>query len=277
MKTCGTCGTQIREDAAFCPRCGTKLTQAPVAPAANGGQQPVAPAANSGQQPVAQNPAPANGGYRAPMPSAPQNPYNQAPAYPNYQPANRPVQYQNYPMPGLNQPQSGKPGLVFALVALGVAVLNIILHFVPMVRIGFDRKFSMFGLLDATDGLLGLFDSDDQAIVQAVKIGGIFAVVLIGLFMLLPLIPVLTGKRVSAGYFVPLILSILLSFLIQVGVFIFLIAAMDEYHALDALHVEAGLIFYILSALSAPIVVGVCAGKASAASKKAAMLSMRPM
>ncbi|MBR3552021.1 MAG: zinc-ribbon domain-containing protein [Clostridia bacterium] len=307
MAICGRCHAQNPDEMAFCRHCGAPLPTQNAAngrqrnpvPGAQPGRSPYdRTMAGRGS-----DPAPGNANYaqgnRAPgaavgnryeprnAPAGPQG-YPPTPQAANRNPGpNRnpnygygspvPGQQTNIPAPGAGV-QTGRAGIALPAFLAGIPVapvavsliallVNIILHFIPMVKM-VDYKtngtYSMFGVAR----MLAKEGSEGAAMSSMLKAPMIFFVILIAVSMAFIVLPIFTHRGYSTGNFIPAIVAVVLSFCAQMFmVFVCLAAGSQDHHDGASASLQFGGFLFIIDTIATVIILIICAKKAKAASQ----------
>lgn len=272
---------------AFCRHCGAPLRQQN---AGNAGPRGVAPGMQNRQPPYgrpnAANAFPPAQGNRAPG-AAPANPspvqntpagrpapvapaQNGAPNFAPGQPQRGPMpgMQNNFPAPAASVTLGGKtialPAFLAGVPVVPVAValiallLNFIFHFLPMVNILGEFHGSMIGLASYAA-------KEEGEVFPAIHLFLVFAVLFIFVGMFLIVLPILRHRPYKTVHFLPAILFVIWSFILQMAMVLLFVNAAEENGG--GLALKAGLFFYIIDTIATVIILIICAKKAKAASQ----------
>ena len=166
-------------------------------------------------------------------------------------------------------------GLPWSLASIVIAAVNLTLHFIKMIQLDQGngvKEYSVLDFLNAPGELEGFFAAfgwdaaREKMLLNSLHVALIAAMVLIALTALWTLVPAFTGKPYTSGRFLPLSICVILSFLIQMSTVVFLYVNARKFDV-DGLDLVLGFVFYNLSAVASPVLIGGCGTKADANGK----------
>ena len=174
------------------------------------------------------------------------------------------------PKPVVEQQNISPEKNAAALSAVILTIVNIVLHFVPTIKIDYlldTEHISVLKLLETGEGIFDFSDSlsgdvsGERVLIAMMRWSIIGLIIIMGVMTLVLITQMASGNVHSQGIFTALIICILLSFFIQAAVFLYINTSTSEYAWENMIGLTFGGVLYLLSAIISPIVIGVNASK----------------